>query len=350
MKNFIFIFCILIILFKTGNVLSSNNIFNVNNIEIAKKISQNKEKAINQAFLKGFNQLMNRLLLEEDYKRVSNINLAKIKKLISYYQIINSNQEMQEKDNNTIKVNVFFDKERIHNFFYERNILYSDIINTEVVLFPLLKKNDQHFIYSQNYFYDNWNEKNFDKLIQYTLPAENIENIQKINLNKNNIYQLDISDFFKEHELDNIVFANIEITKNTAEIFLKTRIEGKEINKKISIKKKKDFNFKNFYNDIVFEINKVIKDLIKSQNLIDVRTPSFLNVKIDLDNKSNLVEFNNRVKKIDLIDNFYVQQLNKDYVLVKIKYLGKINKIMNKLKDQDIDLKMIDGQWKISFI
>ena len=95
MKNFIFIFCILIILFKTGNVLSSNNIFNVNNIEIAKKISQNKEKAINQAFLKGFNQLMNRLLLEEDYKRVSNINLAKIKKLISYYQIINSNQEMQ---------------------------------------------------------------------------------------------------------------------------------------------------------------------------------------------------------------------------------------------------------------
>ena len=40
--------------------------------------------------------------------------------------------------------------------------------------------------------------------------------------------------------------------------------------------------------------------------------------------KNNLVEFNNRIKNIDLIDNFYVQQLNKDYVLVKIKYLGKI--------------------------
>ena len=60
--------------------------------------------------------------------------------------------------------------------------------------------------------------------------------------------------------------------------------------------------------------------------------------------------FENRVKNIDLIDNFYVQQLNKDYVLVKIKYLGKINKIMNKLKDQRIDLKMINGQWKISLI
>ena len=90
--------------------------------------------------------------------------------------------------------------------------------------------------------------------------------------------------------------------------------------------------------------------MIKSQNLIDVRTPSFLNVKIKLNNKSNLVEFNNRLKKIDLIDNYYVQQLNKDYVLVKIKYLGKINKIINKLKDQNINLKMIEGQWQLNII
>ena len=54
--------------------------------------------------------------------------------------------------------NIFFDKERIHNFFYKKNILYSDIINTEVVLFPLLKVKDQYFIYSQNYFYKNWSK------------------------------------------------------------------------------------------------------------------------------------------------------------------------------------------------
>ena len=39
----------------------------------------------------------------------------------------------------------------------------------------------------------------------------------------------------------------------------------------------------------------------------------------------------NRLEKIDLIDEYYVQQLNKDYILVKIKYLGKITKIINKL-------------------
>ena len=90
--------------------------------------------------------------------------------------------------------------------------------------------------------------------------------------------------------------------------------------------------------------------MIKSQNLIDVRTPSFLNVEIQTNNKSSLIEFNTRVKKIDLIDNFYVQKINKDYVLVKIKYLGKIDKIIQKLKDQNIDLRMIEGQWKINII
>ena len=72
--------------------------------------------------------------------------------------------------------------------------------------------------------------------------------------------------------------------------------------------------------------------------------------KIKLNKKSNLVEFSNRLNNIDLIDNFYVQQLNKDYVLVKIKYLGKINKIINKLKDQNINLKMIAGQWQLTII
>ena len=81
MKNLIFIFSILIILFKTETILSDNNIFNVNNIEISKETSKNKEKLISDAFRKAYDELINRLLLEEDYKRLSNINLEQIKKL-----------------------------------------------------------------------------------------------------------------------------------------------------------------------------------------------------------------------------------------------------------------------------
>ena len=348
MKNLVFICSILIILFKTGNVLSDNNIFNVNNIEINKETSKNKEKLVNTAFQKAFDELINRLLLKEDHIKLKDTDLKEIKNLISYYQIIN--QDNNDVNTNTMKINVFFDKDRMHNFFYNRNILYSDIINTEVILFPLLKKDDQYFIYTKNYFYENWNKKKIDNLIQYVLPGENIENIEKINKNKNNIFKLEISDFFKEYEIDNIAFINIEIKKFSAEIFLSTRIGGKKINKNLSIENKKNLLEEDFYNSVILEINNIIGDLIKSQNLIDVRTPSFLNVEIKLNDKSNLIEFNNRLKKIGLIDNFYVQQLNKDYVSVKIKYLGKINKIIKKLDDQNIKLKLIAGQWQLKII
>ena len=95
-----------------------------------------------------------------------------------------------------------------------------------------------------------------------------------------------------------------------------------------------------------------IRDLVKSQNLIDVRTPSFLNVKIKLEKrkKNNFFEFNNRLKNIDLIDSFFVQRMNKDFVLIKIRYLGKISKIIKKLEDQNMSLKNVNNEWELSII
>jgi len=346
MKNFIFIFCILIILFKTETVLSNNNIFDVNNIEISEENSKNNEELLNQAFKTAFNELIKRLLLEEDYRNLANTKLEKIKKLISYYQIINSDKDIIK---NYTKFNISFNKNRMHNFFYNQNILYSDILNTDVILFPLLKKNNEYFIYTKNYFYENWNIENSKNLIEYTLPVENIENIQKIEKKKNNIFAIDISDFFKEYNIKNMVFAIIDIESSGSKIYLSTKINKKKINKNLFIERT-GLNQIQFFDKIIIEIKNEIKDVIKSQNLIDVRTPSFLNVQIKFKNKSDLVEFNNRINQIDLIDNYYVQQISKDYALVKIKYLGKINKIINKLNDLDINLKMLNGQWEINII
>ena len=47
MKNYKFIISILIILFQTGNVLSVESIFTVNNIQVNKNTFKNKEELIN---------------------------------------------------------------------------------------------------------------------------------------------------------------------------------------------------------------------------------------------------------------------------------------------------------------
>ena len=81
--------------------------------------------------------------------------------------------------------------------------------------------------------------------------------------------------------------------------------------------------------------------------MIDIRTPSFLNAKLDINKKSNLVELNKRIKNIDLIENIYVQDFNKNYMNLRIKYLGKLDNIISQLKKENINLKMIKDQWII---
>ena len=98
MKNLIFICSILIILFKTGNVLSNNNIFNVN-IEIENVTPNSREIQVNKAFQKAFDQLINRLLLKKDYQKFKNLSFDQVKKLVSYYQIINTDTKNIEKKN-----------------------------------------------------------------------------------------------------------------------------------------------------------------------------------------------------------------------------------------------------------
>ena len=88
-------------------------------------------------------------------------------------------------------------------------------------------------------------------------------------------------------------------------------------------------------------------DLVKSKNLIDIRTPSFLNVKLELNKNSNLVKLNSRLQNIDLIENVYVQELNKDYMNLRIKYLGKLNKMINQLKKENIELQLFGETWVI---
>ena len=84
-------------------------------------------------------------------------------------------------------------------YFTKKGISYSEIIDKEVYLLPIFKKDDQIFIYNNNYFYENWNKVNENGLIEFILPLENIEILQNINSNKNNLLDIEIRNIFKEY-------------------------------------------------------------------------------------------------------------------------------------------------------
>lgn len=346
MKSLKLIILILVIFLKTGNNLSADNLFFVNNIEIAKKTSNNIETLANEAIKKGFRELINKVLLKKDEIKLNSLQFSEIKDLISYYQII----EGEDEDQNKIFFNISFDKDKLHTLFYNTGLKYSDISQNELYLLPIFKKDNQLNIFTNNYFYENWNKKNKNTVVEFILPIENIEVLQILNINIENLYNVKIREIFSEYNNKNLALIIIEENESEIEkIFLKTLIVGKKINKSLKIDKK---NLKQgqLYEKIIFQTKEEIVNLVKSQNLIDIRTPSFMNVKLMSSKKNNLVELSKRLQKIDLIENIFVQELNTDYVNLKIKYLGKINKIIEQLKNDNIILEIKNDQWIIELI
>ena len=345
MKFYKLIIFILIVFFKTETIFSENNLFNVNNIQLEKKDKISQNILADQAIKSGFNQLVEKILLKDDINKLSNLSFISIKKLVSYYQITEIPNEGKIKE--LANFSVTFDKDKMHNLFYEKGISYSIISDKELYILPILIKNDDIFIFNNNFFYEKWNEIYNNDLIEFVIPLENIEIIQNINSFKNNLIDLDLKNLFREYSDKNLALVLIEDNNNNSEkIYIKTIIQGKNISRNLNFEKK-NLNSNDYYEQVLVEIKKELINLVKSKNLIDIRTPSFLNVKLDINKLSSLVDLDLIVKNIDLIENIYVQEFNKDYMKLRIKYLGKLDKIINQLKLQNIHLKLMNDQWII---
>tara|TARA_B100001063_G_C16685596_1_gene514156 strand:+ start:55 stop:1101 length:1047 start_codon:yes stop_codon:yes gene_type:complete len=342
------LFLILIVFFKTETLFSKNDLFNVNNIKLEKKDKISNNALANQAITEGFNQLIGKILLKEDSEKLIDLKFSSIKKLVSYYQIIKIPEE--KKIEESVNFSVTFDKDKIHDLFYDKGISYSEITDKELYILPVLIKENEINIFNKNYFYNNWNEIYKNDLIEFILPLENIEIIRSINNYKNNLLNLDLLNLFKEYPDKNRAIILIEQNKTgNKKIYLKSIIQGKEISKSLDIRDK-NLTGNNLNEKIIIKSKKELINLVKSKNLIDIRTPSFLNVKLSIGKKSNFVELKDRITNIDLIENIYVQEFNKDYMYLRIKYLGKLEKIINEFKKENIDLKLIDDQWVIKTI
>ena len=343
MKNIKFICIILIILFKTGNVLSVESIFTVNNIEVNKNAFKNKEELINIAFKKGFEKLNSKILLEKDFKRLKNTNLRNIKNLVSHYQIV---KNKDQKNQNFEIINLYFKRDKMYNFYSQNNIRYSDVSGKILKILPVLILNEEIFIYDNNFFYENWLEEKEEKKtknIEYLFPLENLETIETIKKNQNNLESIDLSNIFdKDNEKDNL-FVIIDYNNQKIKFFLKGTISSKKIIRNLSLDNNTTEKIE--YQDILIFLKKEILELVKSQNIIDIGTPSFLNVNLSLKNLNDLFLFQNILNEIDLVENFNVKEFNNKYAYINIKYYGKINKIKEKLIEKGLNIKFKNNQW-----
>ena len=351
MNKFFFIFCIIVLLFKTQTVFSNNLVYDVNNIEVSGKINKNfnKKKLIQSAFQKAFIDFVNKTLLKKDAKNLYKTKIDTIEDLVFAYQIIK--EEKNENKENILIVNIKFDQKKITDFLAQRRIFYADISNISLTLLPVFIRGKDVLMFNENFFYNNWNKDENEKvntkdaLIGYNMALENVEDLQYINSNKENLELINIKELMSLKDIKNYVFLLIYYTEGNFKAFVKTSIENKKIDKSYSLKIYPNNEIKTYENAVKL-LKEEIVQIWKSQNLIDVNTPSFLNLFFEIKQTNDYLKLRNIFNSIDLIENYSVQEMTNEYVKIKIKYKGKVNKLRDNLLKNKINITIQDNIWK----
>ena len=348
MNKFVFIICIIVFLFKTQTIFSNNLIYDVNNIEVSGKINNNKDKKIliQSAFKKAFLSFANKTLLKKDAINLYKTKINIIEDLVFAYQIIE--EEKNEKKESALTINVKFDPKKISNFLALNSVSYADVSNISLTLLPILIKDTEIFMFSENFFYNNWlknkNKNTNEVLVTYNLALENIEDLQYISSIKENLELIDVKKLTSLEDAKNYALLLIYFTENEFRAYVKTFIENKEIDK--------NFNFKIFpknelktYEDSIDFIKEEINQIWKSQNLIDVNTPAFLDLMLDIDQTNDYFNLRNTLDSIDLIENYSVLEMTNRRTKIRLKYKGKINRLREKLLENKIGIKIKNNVW-----
>ena len=352
MNKFFFIFCIIVLLFKTQTVFSNNLIYDVNNIHVSGKINNelDKKKLIHSAFKKAFIVFISKSLLKNDAINLSQTNNKTIADLVFGYQIVKN--ETKNKKENALILNIKFDQKKITKFLAQNGISYADVENISLTVLPILIKDKKFFLYDDNFFYNNWLKSDDkieninDVLISYNLALENIDDLEYINLNKDNLELIEAKKITSLKNEKNYALLIIYFTEEKFSAYVKTYIENKKIDKNIELKIYPG-NIKKTYEDATLTLKEEISQIWKSQNLIDFNTPSFLDLFLETKQTNDYLKLRSIFSSIDLIEDYSVLEMTNKYVKIRIKYKGKLNRLRDKLVKEKVNINFTDNTWKI---
>ena len=126
LREYIFIFLtatIFLFITLSKSLSQEENVFTISNVQVEGRVDLNfsREKYLNKAFLNSFEILMTKILLTKDLKKISNIKLDQIKKLINSFQIL---EESYSKDIYKINTKILYNDVKVKKFLGRKNISF----------------------------------------------------------------------------------------------------------------------------------------------------------------------------------------------------------------------------------
>ena len=346
MKKLFFFFLIILLFFsKTQNIFAYQSIFTVDNIVIEGKTDGNnhREKYIEIGFRKGFQKLIKNILRSEDQKKILSTDIFTIKSLVQNFSV--KDEKIDEK-NYRAEITVTFNEDLVNDFFEKREISYSASQRLETIIYPIFILNSELQVFSSNKFFEEWNDDKEFQDVNFILPVENIDDLNFIKKNIDDLEEIDLSRLVDNYEIKNSAILILRYDKKDLNVFLKTNFKNIKKLKKIMMPLKNIDN-KIVRKETISKLKFFVHDTWKEQNLVDLTTPAYLTLNAEIKNPSTLGKLFKKINNINLIKNYYVQELDKDKAKIKIKYLGKIKNLESVLVENGFILKIEENEWKL---
>ena len=281
-----------------------------------------------------------------DRDKIKNTAIKEIKGMIDSFTI---GEEKFINNEYFANLETTFNKKKVLKFLERKNIFPSMPLKNKVLLIPILidTETDSVYLFYNNIFYNKWNdEKNNFQLLEYLLPSEDLDDLDKIQSVKNNIDAHDFSDLIAKYDLkDHIVLI---IYKNKSEIKILSKIN---LNNSLKLDNKR-YDKINLQNEseaetLIIDLKNVYEDQWKKNNEINTSIKLPITISVNSKNYKQIAEIESAIENIDLISEFYILKFDSQNTLFKIIYNGSPKFFLNDMSKQNLDLIMTNNVWKV---
>ena len=94
-------------------------------------------------------------------------------------------------------------------------------------------------------------------------------------------------------------------------------------------------------------MKKNISDTWKLKNLVDLNIPLNLKLNLEIKNLNESTEVFDKIKFIEIIEDYKVNLITKDKIILELKYYGNLKTLQEKLNEKQIEMFEKNFEWFI---
>jgi len=342
-----FISLVLFIIIFFTTYLQANN-FKISDIKISSIFELNfkKNRVIDSGFQTSFLNLLSMITTSGDRHKIKNISIKELKVMIDSFTI---SDEKFINNEYFAKLETTFNKKKVLNFLERKGVFPSIPIKNKVLLIPILvdEETENVYLFNDNIFYEKWNkEKKNYQLLEYLLPSEDLEDLDKIQEMSSSIETYNFTNLITKYDLKDYIILIIYKNKNEVKILSKINLNNSlKINNQkypnINLNNEKDFS------EILENLKDIYEDQWKKNNEINTSIKLPLTISIDSRNYKKILKLEEIFENIDLISNFKILKFDSQNTHYKIIYNGSPKTFLNQMSDRNFDLVMENNVWTI---